>query len=466
MPSSTISHPQAAAPKPHVLSARPSVLFLNRSYWPDVEATGQLLTELCEDLSDTFDITVIAGQPNQNMDAVEFQRSGWQSRHGVKIRRVWHSRFPKSSFIGRAANYLSFLFAASIAAFRAPRADIIIAETDPPLLCLLAAILRRWHGAKLVIYLQDIYPDLAVALGKLPSNWMTKLLRRMMFRVYKRADRVVILSRDMQELLEASGVSTDRIRCVPNWIDTTVVYPDKVDNDFRREQSVDGKFVVMYSGNLGLCQRLEDVIEAADLLRDQEEIIFLLVGEGASRRNLIAEAERRKLSNVRFLPYQAKARLAASISAADLHLVPLDPRVTPYLMPSKLYGVLASGTPVLAVAESECDLSQIVRDTQSGVVCPPGSPELLADAILECAADKGLLLEMGLRARRLAEDVYDRPLATSRFAKVLNEIIEHSHSRSIITSPPAKHGEDNNRESSSDFQEQLPRATAALSNGG
>jgi colanic acid biosynthesis glycosyl transferase WcaI len=285
-------------------------------------------------------------------------------------------------------------------------------------------MLRRWHRAKLVIYLQDIYPDLAVALGKLPSNWMTKLLRRAMFRVYKRADRVVVLSRDMQELLESSGVSTERIRCVPNWIDTTLVFPDKVDNDFRREQSVDEKFVVMYSGNLGLCQRLGDVIEAADLLRDHEEIIFLLVGEGASRRDLIAEAERRELTNVRFLPYQAKSRLSASISAADLHLVPLDPRVTPYLMPSKLYGVLASGTPVLAVAESDCDLSQIVRDTQSGVVCPPGSPELLAEAILECASDKGMLLEMGTRARQLAEDVYDRPIATSRFANVLAELLD------------------------------------------
>jgi colanic acid biosynthesis glycosyl transferase WcaI len=415
---------------------RPSVLFLNRSYWPDVEATGQLLTELCEDLADSFDIMVIAGQPNQNLDGVEFRRTGWQSRSGVRIRRVWHSRFPKSNFFGRAINYLSFLFAASIAAFRAPRADIIIAETDPPLLCLLAGMLRRWHGAKLVIYLQDIYPDLAVALGKLPSNWMTKLLRRVMFRVYKRADRVVILSRDMQELLESSGVSTERIRCVPNWIDTTLVFPDKVDNDFRREQLVDEKFVVMYSGNLGLCQRLGDVIEAADLLRDHEEIIFLLVGEGASRRDLIAEAERRQLTNVRFLPYQAKSRLSASISAADLHLVPLDPRVTPYLMPSKLYGVLASGTPVLAVAESECDLSQIVRDTQSGVVCPPGSPQVLADAILECAADKGLLLEMGHRARRLAEDVYDRPLATSRFATVLKELVGNE-SASADTSLPS-----------------------------
>jgi glycosyltransferase involved in cell wall biosynthesis len=399
-----------------------SVLFLNRSYWPDGEATGQLLTELCEDLAASYRVTVITGQPNANIEAVRFRRVGWETRNGVRIRRVWNSRLPKSSFLGRAFNYITFLVAAACAAFTVPRVDILVAETDPPLLCLIAAILRRWHRSKLVIYLQDIYPDLAVALKKLPNHWLTKLLRRLMFGVYRRADRVIVLSRDMRQLLERNGIASERIRCIPNWIDCQSVYPVKVNNAFRRKHQIDEKFVVMYSGNLGLCQRLEDIVEAAALLRERTEIAFVFVGGGAKQLQLKRSAELRQLKNVRFLPYQPKSKLATSISAADLHLIPLDPVVASYLMPSKLYGVLASGTPVLAIATELCELAQIVKEEKIGVVCPPAAPRFIADAIAQCAADRKSLPEMGIRARQLAERLYDRSLMTSRFGAMLGEL--------------------------------------------
>ncbi len=123
--------------------SRPRVLFLNRSYWPDAEATGQLLTELCEDLAASFDVTVIAGQPNQNPSGAGFRKSGWQDHGGVRIRRVWHTRFAKSFLPARLLNLVTYLFAALLAAVFVPRPDVIVAETDPPLLCLVALLLRR-----------------------------------------------------------------------------------------------------------------------------------------------------------------------------------------------------------------------------------------------------------------------------------------------------------------------------------
>src|SRR5262245_24054423 len=137
---------------------RPRVLFINRSYWPDAEATGQLLTELCEDLAASFDVSVIAGQPNSNPTGANFCRRGLEQRHGVHIHRVAHTRFPKKSLIGRAANLLSFLMAAFWTAFRVPRPDIVIVETDPFLLAFLGDWLKFWHGCRHVVYLQDIYP--------------------------------------------------------------------------------------------------------------------------------------------------------------------------------------------------------------------------------------------------------------------------------------------------------------------
>ncbi len=404
-------------------SRKPRVLFINRSYWPDAEATGQLLTELCEDLADEFDVTVLAGQPNQNPDGQPFQASGLDRRNGVSIRRVAHTRFSKRSFAGKAANLLSYWFMAAFAALRLPRPDMVIVETDPPILCVLGAFLRHWYGCRLVVYLQDIYPDVAVAVGKLPRGPLTAALRRLFFGIYRRADRVIVLSEEMRSLLITSGVGAARIACIPNWTDTQLVKPVREENRFRAEHQQPGKFVVMYSGNVGLCQRLEDVIAAAAILRDRSEIQFLIVGEGALKSQLQRTVRDERLANVTFLSYQPKSRLGESLSAADLHIVPVDPRVTRYLMPSKLYGVLASETPLVAVAPAESDLAKIARDNRCGLVVPPGEPQALADAITWCVANRHESTEMGRRGRELAVAQYDRRLVTQRIANLLDALV-------------------------------------------
>lgn len=402
---------------------RHRVLFVNRSYWPDTEATGQLLTELCDDLSGPFEITVIAGQPNSIVQAAQFKPHGWDRRGKVAIRRLWHTRFPKANLLGRAVNYLTFVISATIAALTVPKPDVIVVQSDPPLLCFVGALVRKLRGAKLVVYLQDIYPDIAVALGKLPDNFTTRWLRRAMFAVYCRADRVVVLSRDMHDRLVAAGVPADRIACVPNWVDTTALAPVKHDNSFRRKHDVLHQFVVMYSGNLGLCQRLEDVLEAARLLRHRTDIVFLLIGEGVSKARLKEEAMRQELTNVRFLPYQPKEQLSLSLSAAQLHLVPIDPRIAGCLMPSKLYGALASGTPVLAVAPDNCELAELVEELQVGTVCPPCEPAQLAIMIQRLAASPDQLAAWGLRARLAAQQLFDRSICTASFRRQLECVV-------------------------------------------
>ncbi len=398
---------------------RTKVLFLNRSYWPDAEATGQLLTELCEDLAASFDVTVIAGQPNDNPTGAEYRRRGTEIRRGVRIRRVWHTRFAKRFLFGRIVNYLSFLWGAFWAALFARRPDLVVVETDPPLLCLIGWYLKRVRRAKLIVYIQDIHPDIGVALGKLNDGWLTHWLRRLMLRSYRSADRVAVLSRDMRQRMIDWGLPSEKIVPLANWVDTRQVRPIKVNNAFRARHQLDGDFVVMYSGNLGLCQRLEDVIAAAGHLRDRRDIRFLFVGEGALKKQLVARVVELGLGNVRFLPYEPKATLAESLSAADLHLVPLDPRVASCLMPSKLYGALASGTPIVTVAPNDCELADLTRRHRVGVVVPPGEPEKLAAAIASLAELPEDCRQMGRRARRLAESDYDRSTGVSQFRAML-----------------------------------------------
>jgi glycosyltransferase involved in cell wall biosynthesis len=396
------------------------VLFLNRSYWPDAEATGQLLTELCEDLAENaFDVAVVCGQPNQNPENLDFRRSGMEKRNGVEIHRVFNFRLDKANILGRAINLLSYLVTSTFRSLFVRRPDVVVVETDPPLLCYLGLLLAWWYRAKLVVYLQDIYPDVALKLGKLKDGLFYRFLAATMHGAYRRADHVVVLSEDMRELLLDFGVRPERISIIPNWIDTQLVFPIKKGNTLRSKQGWDADFVVMYSGNLGLSQRLEHLLDAADRLRDEKGIRFVLIGDGASKKDLLARTQEKNLPNVQFLGYQPKGELATSLSAADLHFVVLDPSIAGCLMPSKIYGILASGSAMLVASSDGCELARTVRENDVGYVVAFGDAEALAERVQWSHQHREELLEMGERARRLAVEQYDRSYITRTFGELL-----------------------------------------------
>ncbi|MFO0944591.1 MAG: glycosyltransferase family 4 protein [Planctomycetota bacterium] len=404
------------------ITERPRVLFLNRSYWPDAEATGQLLTELCEDIGPTFDITVISGQPNQNPGGHAYKSFGAEKHRDVEVRRVLHTRFSKNSFLGRITNMVTYLLMSWWTALFLRRPAIVVVETDPPILCILGAFLRWWYGCKFVVYLQDIYPDVAIALGKLPDAAWTRMLRKLFLATYRRADRIVVLSDDMRELLLDGGIEPAKVTRIPNWADTSKIYPVKEDNPFRKAQGLEGKFVVMYSGNMGLSQRLENLLEAAKDLKSREGICFLLVGDGASRAGLEKRAAELGLENVRFLGYQPKETLHESLSSPDLHVVVLDPKISRCLMPSKVYGVMSSGTSVLVAAPEKSELSQMTLRERIGFVVSFDDPKSWTERIRWCAEHPEELAEMGRRAREVAVRDYDRHVATGQFGDMLASI--------------------------------------------
>ncbi|HEX6961720.1 MAG TPA: glycosyltransferase family 4 protein [Lacipirellula sp.] len=382
--------------------ARRRVLFINRSYWPDVEATGQLLTELCESLAHEFEVHVLCGQPRRVLDVETYVRRGADSRNGVTIHRVRHTQFNKASFFGRIVNMITFQASAAWQALRAPRPDIVVTETDPPFLCLLGWLLQSLRRCQHIAYLQDIYPDVAVALGKLKTSWHSDLLRRLFLAAYRRSRGVIVLSRDMRELLIDSGLPGSLISVIPNWADTQAIYPAKSNNHFRRRHGLQRDFVVMYSGNMGLSQRLDEVLEAAELLIDRDNIMFVLVGDGAERSRLEQLAAHRHLRNVRFFDYQAKADLADSLSAADVHLIILRPEIKRLLMPSKLYGILASDTPAIVWADPDCELAHVVASNDLGTVASASRATDLAEVIRQAADSPDVVARQGRAARAYA----------------------------------------------------------------
>lgn len=395
------------------------LLFLNRSFWPDLEATGQFLTELCEDLSESHQITFVAGPSLHTGGNPTFPWSR-ERKGGVSVIRVWGTRLPKRRLPARMLNLATYYLLAALAALRCERPDIIVAQTDPPLLGAMGAMLKRRWGCRLVYNVRDLYPDVAVATGGVRNRFLLGLLDRGNRYAYDAADRVIAIGDDMRSRIAAKGIAQEKLSLVTDWVDCSAIRPLR-DNRFRRE--LGEKFIVMYSGNLGLSQMLEEVIEAAGRLRDDQRIQFVLIGEGARKDWLKARARELNLPNVSFLPYLPKERLSESLGAADLHLIPLKSGVEGCIVPSKVYGILAAGRPFLAIMEPSAYVAQLAREEQVGFVARPGNPDGIADAIRSALANPAELREMGYRARRVAERKFDRPVVTARFCEELNNVM-------------------------------------------
>ncbi|HUY18542.1 MAG TPA: glycosyltransferase family 4 protein [Candidatus Binataceae bacterium] len=408
-----------AAPRTQKGASPTRLLFLNRSFWPDLEATGQFLTELCEDLSAEHEITFIAGPSyhvrTQGRGLIRHEKLG-----RVSITRTWGTRLPKRWLPARLLNLGTYYALAGVAAMCSKRPDIVIAETDPPLLGVLGALLKwRWN-CRLVYNVRDLYPDIAIANGALKNRFLLGLLERANRLSYRSADCIIVLGEDMRQRLLAKGVAPEKLALVPDWVDCESIRP-MTSSRFRSQFGQ--SFVVMYSGNLGLSQQLETVLDAAALLRDESAIRFALVGEGARKQWLVDRARQLGLRNVDFLPYRPREELAESLSAGDLHLVPLFPGAAGCVVPSKIYGILAAGRPFVAIMEDSAEIARLARENSVGFVVQPGDADGLARTIRQAAAEPAELAAMGVRARQLAEQRFDRNIATRKFAEVLSSLM-------------------------------------------
>jgi colanic acid biosynthesis glycosyl transferase WcaI len=398
-------------------SRKPRLLVLNQYYWPGIEATAQLLTDLCEALAEDVDVTVITGVLHGHED--EPRRL---VHNGVEIVRVPSTSFERSKLFARASNYVTYLGNALLRGLRGPRPDIVLCMTDPPVIADIALLVARRYRVPLVVISQDVFPEIAVQLGRLENPVATRLLRSLVSLYLRRADRVVAIGETMQRRLEEKGARPDRVRVIPNWVDTARLAPRDRANEWARNVGLDKRFVVMHSGNVGHAQDLDSLVRSATFLRDLEDLWILIIGTGARHAELKSLAELLEVEQVRFLYYQSRGVLPQSLSAADVHVVGLAPGLAGYVVPSRLYGILAVARPVIVAADAESETAQVVQRVGCGIVVPPGRPELLARAIRDAHDGKFDLVEMGLRGREWVEREADRSVAMRRYRELLGEL--------------------------------------------
>lgn len=356
------------------------LIFVNRFYWPETPATGQLLTDLAEYMArQGYAVDVICSHPGTNLPLLE-------TRHGVSIHRVRSTRSASSGLRHKALDWGTFLVRALRWLFAlAGRNSIIVNLTDPPLLGIGAAIVAGLKGSRLIHWIQDIYPELAIELAG--QHWL-RLIQPVRDMAWRSADCCVTLGLEMDAKVETAGVPRQRHTVIENWPPAGLAPMARVDDSpTRKALGLAGKFVVGYSGNLGRVHDLDPVLAIAERLREQTDIIFVLVGGGPQREALEAQARRRSLANVLFHSARSREDLAASLASADVHLVTLRPGCEALVFPSKLYGSAAVGRPVLFIGPPGSEIARLVRQHGMGFAGSRDDIAGLAEAICRLRDD-------------------------------------------------------------------------------
>jgi colanic acid biosynthesis glycosyl transferase WcaI len=397
------------------------LLVVNQYYWPGVEATAHLLTELCESLADQYVVRVLTGVPRGHEGIARREM-----RHGVEIVRVPSTAFDRAKLGLRALNYVSYIGSSLFAGLVGPRPDAVLCMTDPPMVGDVGLAVARRFRVPLMVISEDVFPEIATTLGRLRNPVLVATLRELVGLYLKRADRLVAIGDTMRQRLVEKGAHADRIRVIPNWVDTEAITPQPRDNAWARVHRLTDRFVVMHSGNIGHAQNLETLVRATTFLRDLDRLAVVIIGAGARYNELVHLAERLEADKLRSLPYQDREVLPLSLSTAHLHFVGLAEGLAGYAVPSRLYGIMAAGRPVVVAAEVESETAQVVERVGCGFVIPPSRPELLAEVLRDAYEGRHDLDEMGRRGREYVVEDADTRVALGRYRELLDDLLDEA----------------------------------------
>jgi colanic acid biosynthesis glycosyl transferase WcaI len=400
------------------------ILVLAQCYSPEDVSAAILISELATDLvKHGHEVTVVTGAPSYPQGRV-FQ--GYRNRihavewiDGVRVVRVWSHISPEKSFWPRILHYGTYSATAFYGGLFSGKPDVLVSYSPPLPLGISAWALSRIWGIPWTLEVEDLYPDAAVAIGALTNRRIISFFSAMERFIYRHASRIILISEAFRRNLLAKGVPNEKLAVIPVWADPDVVFPMPKENAFRARNALEGKFVVMYAGNIGLTSCLEDVLAAAAILRDEADIRFVIVGEGVKKDDLRAAAREQGLRNLLFLPFEPREGLSEMMAAADVNLVTLNPGSAQTSMPCKIFNIMASARPIVAVTPPGSEIARLVEEGDCGVNVPAERPERLAQAILEMKAQPERSREMGNNGRSRLEKRYSRAHCVAQTEEVL-----------------------------------------------
>ena len=412
------------------------ILIISEPFYPQVAAIGQLLTDLSEDLIKAgFQVKVVTGNPN-NIFNKNNRIPRKENYKGIEIIRLKNTTFSKYRMAGRVLNYLTFHFLVYFNVLFCERPDLVFVLSTPPFISFSGLMLKVFKGSKVIYNVQDLFPDLAVELGKLKNRQFIKLLKKLSELIAKKMDRVVVVGEYMErkirkELFRGTKASVnDYIITIHNWADGDKirVLEDKEagNNYLKKKWELEGKFVVLYSGNIGYLHEFDTVIAAAESLTKEgmREIVFVFIGEGIKKSYIEEKVREKGLNNILFFPYQPREMLTHSLGVADVSLVTLEKGFEGMVVPSKIYGILASGRLAIAVVGGDSEIVEIIREGKCGRVIKIGDYQALVDSIMDYYKDRKKCRADGLSGRRYFEEKFDRKIATRKYIRVIKNVLK------------------------------------------
>lgn len=417
---------------------KPHLLIYAHYYYPDVASTGQILKELAEGMLDDFDITVICVVPSYTgiiEDLYKSQKYYREDINGVKVIRVNVPEFNKSNKISRVKNILAYFMRAMWATLKVKNVDYVYSISQPPILGGLLGVWGKWiKGAKFIYNIQDFNPEQIIATGYSKNKIVLNIMMFLDKLSCRQAHKVIVVGRDMVETLKGrfKGKKQPQYAFINNWIDEKEIYPLEHNHskviEFRRKYNLENKFVFMYSGNLGLYYDLENLIQVMGKFKGSKdakgrEVVFAFVGDGSIKEKLVNYKEVNQLDHIIFIPYQDKSELNYSLNATDVHWCVSAKGIKGVSVPSKLYGEMATGKPVIGVMEKESEGRLILEETGCGLVSEPEDYEAVERHIkwFMNEAQEEQILEMGKRGREYLERRLTKQVSVQKYIEEIKK---------------------------------------------
>lgn len=402
------------------------ILIVNRFFWPDESASAMLASDLAEDLAAAgHEVHVLCSRILYDRAGERLpSREVWR---GVNVHRLYSTGFGRGSGLRRLLDLATLHASLHLAGPFACKPDAIFVMTDPPMALGAALWVRALRGGRICHHVDDLYPDIAVALGAMhPAAWSTRLLAWRYRRWLRHCTKILALGEYMERRLIEKGVPSDRLAITPPWADGTRIKPaEPSGNGFRKELGLsDADLLVLYAGNMGRGHAFDAILYGAARIKNLSQVHFAFVGGGSRRAEIEGKAQSLGLPRVRFLPYQPRERLGEMLAAGDVHLVAQDERSVGLIVPSKLAGILAAGRPVIFTGPDESEIACCMATYRCGLVVSPADGAGFAEAVERLARNSAERAEMGTRARAAFERHFDRTLVVGKIRRLLEEMCE------------------------------------------
>lgn len=432
------------------MAEKKKILFFAHYYAPDTASTGQILQDQAEGMLDKFDVTVICVVPSYGgiiEDKYKTQKYYFEKLNGVKIIRVRVPEFSKKNKMSRIKNITAYFFGALGASRQAGKQDYVFTISQPPILGGLLGVLGKWQKhAKMIYCIQDFNPEQTIAVGYSKNKILLKLMMMVDKFSCRCSNLVITVGRDLVETLKKrfKNRNVPRYIMINNWIDEKEVYPLPEDDAkviaFKKKYGLENKFVIMYSGNIGLYYDLENLVKVLKRFRkgytltgsyescpktaDGREVVFAFVGAGSVLDKLVNYTKRHHFENVVFIPYQDKSDLIFSLNAGDVHWCVNAKGIKGVSCPSKAYGIMGVGKPIIGVLEEGSEVRMLIDEIGCGKCCAPGDYEEVANIIHWYIdnADTNEEKKMGMKGRKYLEEYLTKDVSIGKYVDAISAI--------------------------------------------